>query len=102
MKTKAFVLVLFALCRADTGVERRVCPVNVNKATLQQLEKVPGLGPARARMIVRVRERNGPFRRVEELKAIPRLSEKAFQKLRKHVSVADCESKPNPQKVARE
>ncbi len=62
-------------------------PVNVNTATAAQLERLPGIGPARAAQIIRMRQKNGPFRSVEELRALPRLSEKQFQQLKKYVTV---------------
>ena len=62
-------------------------PINVNTATAQQLQQLPGIGPTRAAQIIRLREKNGPFRSVEELRAIPRLSEKQFQQLKKYVTV---------------
>ena len=61
--------------------------VNINAATVEELEVLPAIGKARAEMIVRVRERNGPFKRIEELRALPRLSEGQFQELRKYVTI---------------
>jgi len=61
---------------------------------VEELEKVPGIGRARAEMIVRIRRKNGPFRQVEELRALPRLSEKTLKALTKLVSVSRCESRP--------
>jgi competence protein ComEA len=61
--------------------------IDINTATVEELEALPAIGEARAQMIVRIRERNGPFKRVEELRALPRLSEKQFEALRKWVTV---------------
>ena len=62
-------------------------PIDINKAGVVQLERLPGIGRSRAEMIVRVRERNGRFKSVEELRALPRLSEKEFERLRKFIKV---------------
>ena len=62
-------------------------PININTATVVQLEQLPGIGRARAETIVRIRERNGPFQKPEELRALPRLSERQFEQLRKHIRV---------------
>ena len=62
-------------------------PVNINTATAAELERLPGVGPARAAQIIRLRQKNGPFRSVEELRALPRLSEKQFRELKKYVTV---------------
>jgi competence protein ComEA len=80
--------------QAQTGERPDTCLVDINEATADELEKVPGIGRARAQMIVRVRLKNGPFRQVEELRALPRLSEKTLKPLRKLLSVSRCESRP--------
>ena len=64
-------------------------PININTATVVQLEQLPGIGRSRAEMIVRIRERNGPFQKAEELRALPRLSEREFERLRKHIKVGE-------------
>ena len=61
--------------------------ININTASVGQLEQLPGIGRSRAEMIVRIRERNGRFQKAEELRALPRLSETEFERLRKHVRV---------------
>lgn len=64
-----------------------VAKIDINKATQQQLETLPGIGPVRAKIIIRIRETSGAFQSVEELRAIPRLSNKQFEKLRCRVKV---------------
>ena len=61
--------------------------LNLNTATIQQLDGLPGIGPALARRIVEFREKKGGFRRVEELLAVPGISERRWQELRKLVTV---------------
>lgn len=80
--------------QARTDERRDACLVNINKVRVEELEKVPGIGRARAEMIVRIRRKNGPFRQMEELRALPRLSEKTLKALKKLVSVSRCESRP--------
>lgn len=62
-------------------------PVNVNTATVEQLQTLPSVGPATAKSIVRYREKNGPFRRVEDLLIIKGMSRQRLQKLRPYVKV---------------
>ncbi len=58
-----------AVPQPHASIEGRCAPGNVdlNRATPEELEAVPGIGPVLAQEIVRYRERHGPFRRVEEL-----------------------------------
>jgi competence protein ComEA len=61
--------------------------LNLNTATPKQLEELPGIGPALARRIIEFREKKGGFKRVEELLAIPGISEKKWKALQEHVTV---------------
>lgn len=61
--------------------------LNLNTATIRQLDELPGIGPALAKRIVEFREKKGGFRRVEELLAVPGISERRWQTLRKLVTV---------------
>jgi competence ComEA-like helix-hairpin-helix protein len=61
--------------------------LDINTAGVEQFDQLPGVSPATAAMIVRVRQRNGPFRNVDELRAVPGLSEKRFALLRERVTV---------------
>jgi competence protein ComEA len=61
--------------------------INLNTATLQQLQTLPGIGPALAQRIIDFRNKNHGFRRVEELLAIPGISEKKWKAIRDKVEV---------------
>ncbi|MGA7758157.1 MAG: ComEA family DNA-binding protein [Ilumatobacteraceae bacterium] len=53
------------------GGAEPVGPIDVNRATVEQLETLPGVGPATATAIVTERERNGPFVDVDDLDRVP-------------------------------
>lgn len=62
-------------------------PVNLNTATIAQLETLPGVGPNTAKSIVDFRNRSGPFQRVEDLLAVKGISKSKLEKLRPYVTV---------------
>lgn len=61
--------------------------VNINTATVEELEKVPGIGPVTAKNIVDYREKNGDFKSIEDLKKVGRIGDKALSKLRDKLCV---------------
>lgn len=61
--------------------------LNLNTATTKQLESLPGIGPTLAKRIVDFREKKGGFKRVEELLAIPGISEQKWKSLRDLLTV---------------
>ncbi len=74
---------------ADSGLppSRQVVLVNLNTATQQDLERVPGIGPVIARRIVAYRARYGPFRRIEELMLIEGIGPRTFELLKPYVTL---------------
>jgi competence protein ComEA len=62
-------------------------PLNLNTATAEQLRQLPGIGPTLAQAIVTLREKSGPFRRVEDLLAVPRFTRRTLEKIRPYVKV---------------
>jgi len=63
-------------------------PINLNSATQADLEKLPGIGAATAKAIVEYRQKNGGFKKVEELMNVKGIGEKSFLKLKTLVTVA--------------
>jgi len=61
-------------------------PVNLNTATSEQLQQVPGVGPATADKIVKMRKSYGPFKSVDDLLAIRGLGPKRLEKMRKYLT----------------
>ncbi|MGH9386372.1 MAG: ComEA family DNA-binding protein [Vicinamibacterales bacterium] len=56
--------------------------INLNSATLEQLEALPGIGVKTAQLIVEYRQKSGGFKKVEELMNIKGIGEKSFLKLK--------------------
>jgi competence ComEA-like helix-hairpin-helix protein len=61
--------------------------VNINTASREELERLPGIGAGLAARIVEHRERHGAFRRVEHLIIVRGISERRFESLRALVTV---------------
>ena len=61
---------------------QNVALVSINRASREELEKLPGVGPTLAARIVEHRERHGPFRRVEHLLIVRGISERRFREIR--------------------
>jgi competence protein ComEA len=62
--------------------------VDLNSATVTELMQLPRVGARTAERILAWRRENGPFRRPEDLMAVRGIGEKAFQRLRPHITVA--------------
>ena len=61
--------------------------VNINTALATQFEALPGVGPVTAARIIEYREKNGPFKKVEELMNVRGMGEKTFLKLRPQLTI---------------
>jgi competence ComEA-like helix-hairpin-helix protein len=62
-------------------------PLDLNSASAEQLQLVPGIGPKTAAAIVNFRRKSGPFRRVDDLLAIKGISKRKLEELRPYVTV---------------
>ena len=61
--------------------------LNLNTATTEQLERLPGVGHVLAKRIVDYRQKKGGFKRIEELLAVPGVSEKKWKTLRDYLTL---------------
>jgi competence protein ComEA len=61
--------------------------VNLNSATLPQLEALPGIGRSTAERIIEYRQKNGGFKRIEDLMNVRGIGEKSFLKLKPLITV---------------
>jgi competence protein ComEA len=84
------LLTVFGLALAGSSFAEDASPqlvgtVNINTATPEQLELLPGIGEARARAVVSMRKQRGGFKSVNELTEVKGIGEAALERLRPFV-----------------
>ncbi|ASU83060.1 DNA-binding protein [Nocardiopsis gilva YIM 90087] len=69
------------------GAPNTQVPLDLNTASSEQLQTLPGIGPVLADRIVRFRDTNGGFGSVEQLREVSGIGERRFADLRERVRV---------------
>jgi competence protein ComEA len=72
---------------ARTEAKPAPASINLNTATAAELERLPGIGQKVAARIVEYRQKNGPFKKVEELMNVQGIGEKSFLQFRSQLTV---------------
>lgn len=62
--------------------------LDLNRATVEELDALPGIGPVLARRIVQFRERFGPFRQPDDLLEVPGIGPRVLERLQGQVEAA--------------
>ncbi|MCR4279311.1 MAG: helix-hairpin-helix domain-containing protein [Candidatus Zambryskibacteria bacterium] len=85
---KLFIL-LFVLALVPVFASAQASLVNINTAGLEELDTLPGIGPAYAERIVDYRNTNGPFQSIEEIQNVSGIGPSTFADLKDLITVGD-------------
>jgi len=61
--------------------------ININQSSIQELTKIPGIGPVTAQKIIDYRVKNGLFKEISEIKNIKGIGEKKFERIKDYLVV---------------
>lgn len=88
---KSFLALVVALLSC---ISMAFAAVNLNTASVDELDAVKGIGPSKAKAIVDYRTKNGPFKSVDDLKGVKGFGEKSVAKLRTELTVGEAGGAP--------
>lgn len=71
----------------ETDSKKNSGKVNINKATLEELETLPGVGESLGNRIIAYRKEQGRFKVIEDLKNVSGIGEKKFESLKEYIEV---------------
>jgi competence protein ComEA len=86
--TLLVVVAVVSAAVAVAGNQAAEGVVNINTASLEELQLLPRIGPALAARIVEFRDTSGPFRSVEEIVAVKGIGEAAFKRLEPYITTS--------------
>ena len=75
--------------------------VNINTATKEQLDGLKGIGPTKAQAIIDYRTKNGPFKTVDDLEKVPGIGPATMKDIRGSISVTGASSTADAKKDAK-
>lgn len=88
---KKWILSIIVTLLLSTSLVFAGDKVNVNTASLEQLQSINGVGVSTAEAIIEYRENNGTFDQVDDLVNVKGIGEKKLAKLAEQISVKDPE-----------
>jgi len=71
-------------------------PININTATAADLQRLPGIGAKTAARVIEYRQKNGPFKKIEELMNVRGIGERNFLRLKDQISVGAPKATAQP------
>jgi len=96
-----FSLLFLAMCLLFSALSAAtkkppLKPININSASSEELQQVPGIGPVTAEKILQMRKSYGAFKSVDDLLAVRGIGKKRLEKMRKYLTVSKSASLGKP------
>ena len=89
----AWIVVFIGLIFVTGAYAGDVAKIDINSASAEELTRLTGVGPSHAAAIVAFREKNGPFKKPEDLMQVPRIGQKTFEKNKDLIVVGKTKKK---------
>lgn len=80
------IIMLFALT-ISLALAQGGSKIDINKATVEQLMEIKGIGEKYAERIVEYRDENGPFKQIEDVMEVKGIGTKTFEEIRDLITV---------------
>ncbi|MFH1822367.1 MAG: lamin tail domain-containing protein [Patescibacteria group bacterium] len=68
--------------------------ININTATLEELDTLPGIGPSKAQAIIDYRNLNGPFQKIEDIMSVSGIGTATYENIMNLITVGDVSQTP--------
>jgi competence protein ComEA len=70
-----------------SGPDAATEKININTASVEELDKLPGIGPSLAKAIVDYRTKNGPFKQIEDINVVKGIGDALFEKIKDQITI---------------
>lgn len=72
---------------SDINKDEQTSLVNINTATLEQLQTLTGIGESKAKAIIAYREKNGMFEKIEDIKNVSGIGDALFENIKNNITI---------------
>ncbi len=100
LSVAGLLIATLLVAASASGVSGEEKLVNINTASAVELAELNGIGDAKAKLIIEYREKNGPFKSVDDLRQVKGIGEKMVAKLRPAITTGQNPAAAPPAAVA--